>query len=228
MGHRRKIVLAAVFAVSLLLCGIFAFSQIPVSAAETKTGVGLSEHALKAYREGWKYHYGRYGQYIGGVRSTDCSGLIKSYLWWQGDDCDPEPNLISVAGSSRAMLASATEKGTINLSDASSLPRIHGLILYSPGHVGVYVGSNKSIDNRCSGVNIKYEDVIGGKYHWTQWFKLPQITYPETGFVTFDGKQFYYENGQYVVSTSRTIDGVTYTFDDSGVLISSSDSSTEN
>jgi hypothetical protein len=224
MKRRRKLVFA--FAVSLLLCGILAFQMVPASAVETKTGVGLSEHAMKAYREGWQYHYGRYGQYINGVRSTDCSGLIKSYLWWWGDAYDPVPNLIPVAGSSRTMLASATEKGTINLSDPSSLPRIHGLILYSPGHVGVYVGSNKAVDNRCSGVNIKYEDVIGGRYHWTQWFKLPQITYPETGFVTFDGKQFYYENGQYVVSTSRTIDGVTYTFDDSGVLISSSNSST--
>ncbi|QAT49531.1 hypothetical protein EQM14_06920 [Caproiciproducens sp. NJN-50] len=221
MGFRRAMALAAVFVTGFILCGTLAFQAVPAAAAETKTGVGLSEHALMAYRDGWKYQYGNYGQYTNGVRSTDCSGLVKSYLWWRGNDCDPEPNLVSVAGSSQSMLSSAKVKGTIRLSDSSTLPRIHGLILYSPGHVGIYVGGNKSVDNRCTGENVKYGDVIGGNYHWTTWFKLPQVSYPENGFVTFDGNQYYYENGQYVVDTSRTIDGVTYTFDHNGVMSSS-------
>ncbi|WP_411678081.1 hypothetical protein [Caproicibacter sp.] len=221
MRSKRGFAFVAALLMNFALWGVLAFQAVPASAAEAKTGVGLSEHVLKAYQEGWEYQYGHYGQYIDGSRSTDCSGLVKSYLWWQGDDCDPDPGLISVAGSSTSMLASAKVKGSINLSDASTLPRIHGLILYSPGHVGVYVGGNKSVDNRCSGENMKYGKVIGGSYHWTKWFKLPQISYPENGFVTFEGDQYYYENGQYVVGTSRTIDGVTYTFDESGVMVSS-------
>ncbi|MCI1966789.1 MAG: hypothetical protein LKJ17_11765 [Oscillospiraceae bacterium] len=222
MRLKRTAVLAAALFLCFVMCGFFVFRAVPAAAAKAETGVGLSEHALKAYRDGWKYHYGRYGQYMKGVRSSDCSGLIKSYLWWQGDACDPEPYLVPVAGSSRGMVASAKEKGTIDLSNSATLPRIHGLILYSPGHVGVYVGGNKSVDNRCSGQNVKYGDVIGGRYHWTTWFKLPQIQYPENGFVTFDGKQYYYENGQYVIDTSRTIDGVIYTFDHTGAMVSSS------
>lgn len=221
MESKRGLALVTVFAVCFLMIGIFAFHASPAAAAETKTGTGLAEHAMMAYQEGWKYQYGDYGQLVGGSRCTDCSGLIKSYLWWRGSTSNPRPGLVSVAGSSTAMLASAQEKGTVNLSSSSSLPRVHGLILYSPGHVGVYVGGNKEVDNRCTGVNIKYASVIGGNYHWTQWFKLPQIQYPDTGFVTFEGKQYYYENGQYVVSTSRTIDGVTYTFDQTGAMISS-------
>lgn len=221
MVRKRKLILAAAAAVCFSMWGVLAFHAAPAAAAEAKTGTGLSEHALKAYQEGWKYQYGRYGQYRNGVRSTDCSGLIKSYLWWVGDDYDPEPNRVRVAGSSSSMLSSAKEKGNLNLSDASTLPRIHGLILYSPGHVGVYVGGNMSVDNRTTGQNIKYGKVIGGDYHWTKWFKLPQISYPTTGFVTFDGDRYYYENGQYVVSTSRTIDGVTYTFDGMGAMVSS-------
>lgn len=218
MGRRRALILAAAFAVCFAAWGVFAFRAAPSAmAAEEKTGIGLSEHVLKAYDEGWKYQYGRYGQYVGGVRSTDCSGLIKSYLWWTGDDHDPKPNLIPVAGSSSSMLASAKEQGSIKLSDSSTLPRIHGLILYSPGHVGVYVGGNMSVDNRCSGQDVKYEKVIGGSYHWTKWFKLPQLSYPTTGLVTFNGEQYYYEGGQYVVNTTRTVDGVAYTFDASGV-----------
>lgn len=118
------------------------------------------------------------------------------------------------------MLASATARGNINLSKASSIPRIQGLCLYSPGHAGVYIGNNTSIDNRCTGENVKYQQVIGGRYHWTTWFKLPQIQYPQKGFVTFDGNRYYYENGQYVVSTQRTFNGVVYTFDASGKLVS--------
>lgn len=221
MGFRRRVVLCATFMLGFVLCGMISCQAVPAAAAEAKTGVGLSEHALMAYRDGWKYQYGNYGQFVSGVRASDCSGLIKSYLWWQGDDCDPKPDLISVAGSSTSMCSSAKVKGKINLSDSSTLPRIHGLILYSPGHVGVYVGGNKSVDNRCTGENIKYGDVIGGNYHWTTWFKLPQVNYPENGFVTFDENQYYYENGQYVIDTSRTIDGVTYTFDHDGAVISS-------
>lgn len=193
----------------------------PVEASSVKTGVGLAEHALKAYQEGWNYRYGCYGQVAGGVRSSDCSGLIKSYLWWTNDQTNPDPSLMSVAGSSTAMLASATEKGNINLSDSSSLPRIHGLVLYSPGHVGVYIGNNREADNRESGTNMRCQKVFGGTYRWTKWFKLPQIQYPTTGFVTFEGKQYYYENSEYIVNTTRTIDGKTYTFDSSGAVQSS-------
>lgn len=224
MGFRRRVILCAAFILGFVCCGILSCQAVPAAAAEAKTGVGLSEHALMAYRDGWKYQYGNYGQFVSGVRSSDCSGLIKSYLWWQGNDSDPKPNLISVSGSSKSMCSSAKVKGKINLSDSSTLPRIHGLILYSPGHVGVYVGGNKSVDNRCTGENIKYGDVIGGDYHWTTWFKLPQVNYPENGFVTFEDNQYYYENGQYVIDTSRTIDGVTYTFDHDGAVISSSNS----
>lgn len=192
-------------------------------AASSKTGVGLAEHALKAYKEGWKYRYGYYGQLVRGVRCTDCSGLIKSYLWWTGDKTNPNPGLVSVAGGAGGMLSSATEKGTINLKDASTLPRIHGLCLYHPGHAGVYLGNGYSVDNRCTGKNVKYQKVINGTYHWTTWFKLPQIQYPEKGFVTFNGDQYYYENGQYVVSTTRMINGTNYSFDASGKLINCSE-----
>lgn len=189
-------------------------------AAQVKTGAGLSNHVLTAYRQGWKYQYGTYGQFIGGRRRTDCSGLIKSYLWWTGPNTNPRPSLMSVAGSSTAMLQSASVKGNINLSNTSSLPRIHGLILFSPGHVGVYVGNNREVDNRCTGKNIQYQPVFGGKYRWQKWFKLPQIQYPKSGFVTVDGVQYYYENGQYVTGTAKTLNGTLCRFDSSGKLSS--------
>jgi peptidoglycan hydrolase-like protein with peptidoglycan-binding domain len=211
---------AAIMAVCLSAAVFIGYAPT-AEAASAKTGVGLSEHVLKAYQQGWKYQYGCYGQFVNGVRSSDCSGLIKSYLWWTGDKTDPRPS-ISVAGSSSGMLSSASSKGTINYSNSSSLPRVHGLILYQPGHVGVYVGNNMAVDNRATGINMKYEKVFGRSVpKWTTWLKLPQISYPTSGLVTFRGQLYYYENGQYVVNTTRTVNGKRYVFGSSGASTSS-------
>ncbi len=195
---------------------------IPAEAAEAKTGVGLANHVLKAYREKWKYSYGAYGQIRNGTRYTDCSGLIKSYLWWTGDKSNPNPRLSNVAGSGSGMLSAAKTKGTIDYSKTSSLPRIHGLILYQPGHVGVYVGDNVAIDNRDVGYDIKSEKVFGRpRNKWTTWFKLPQLIYPTSGFAKYDNQTFYYDKGEYVVSTTRTLSGTVYTFNSNGILTAS-------
>lgn len=194
--------------------------SVSAQAAEEKTGVGLADHVLLAYKTGWKYSSGCYGQFVGNKRGSDCSGLIKSYLWWQGEGKNPNPSLMSVAGSSGAMLQSAEVSGDINYNDPSSLPRIHGLILYQPGHVGVYVGNNMAVDNRSYGEDMKYEPVFGrSNIKWTKWFKLPQITYPTTGWATYDGDKYYYEDGQYVVNTIRIIDGISYTFGEDGKIV---------
>jgi hypothetical protein len=116
------------------------------------------------------------------------------------------------------MRKSASKSGTINYSNSSSLPRVHGLILFeSCGHVGVYIGNNIAIDNRGTGYDMKKEAVFSRR-KWDMWFKLPQISYPTTGWVTYNGQSYYYEDGQYVVSTTKTIDGKTYTFGASGVV----------
>ncbi len=220
---KKRLVFLSMLAAAVLTFAAISISIAPVAnAASSKTGVGLSEHVLKAYQQGWKYRSGGYGQFVNGVRGTDCSGLIKSYLWWTGETTNPNPGLVSVAGSSGGMLSSASSTGKINYSNSSSLPRIHGLILYQPGHVGVYVGNNMAVDNRETGVNIKYEKVFGRTSpKWTTWFKLPQITYPTTGLITFDGNKYYYENGQYVVNTTKTIDGTAYSFGSAGTITSS-------
>lgn len=220
---KKRLAFLSMLAAAVLTLAAISINTAPVAAAaSSKTGVGLSEHVLMAYQQGWKYRAGCYGQFVSGVRSTDCSGLIKSYLWWTGESSNPSPNLVSVSGSSDAMLSSASSKGSISYSDSSSLPRVHGLILYQPGHVGVYVGDNMAVDNRTTGVDMKYEKVFGrNSPKWTKWFKLPQITYPKNGFVTFNGDKYYYENGQYVINTTKTVDGTAYTFGSSGTITSS-------
>lgn len=217
----------SIISMGLLILGITVLcvsfgGGVSAEAAGSKTGVGLAQHALKAFNSNWKYSYGTYGQISGGSRISDCAGLIKSYLWWTNDQSNPSAGSVSVGGGASSMLNSASVKGSINYSNSSSLPRIHGLILYQPGHVGVYVGNNMAIDNRDVGYNVKYEKVFGrARNKWTMWFKLPQISYPTTGFATYNGQTFYYENGQYVVNTSRTIGSKTYSFGANGVVSSS-------
>lgn len=174
----------------LTLSSVFVFGGT-VSASASGTGAGLAEWALNAYYEGWEYVYG--GTSYG---SVDCSGLI--YLYCGGSRCD--------------MYYTATESGSVS----AGIPRVHGLGLYHPGHVGVYIGDGMAVDARSSYDDMCYQSVssYGG---WYYWFKLAAVNYTENGWEEFNGNYYYYENGEYIVNTSRTIDGTTYYFDSTGI-----------
>ncbi|MGN0478494.1 MAG: SH3 domain-containing protein [Hominenteromicrobium sp.] len=181
------------------------------NAASNLTSIGLAEHALKAYREGWLYYYGGYGNFNSdGVRTSDCSGLIYSYFCWVDDNSNIKPDWSYPRTVTQQANASSVS-GPI-----SSLPRTHGLLvtLSDLSHVGVYVGNGMVADCSTWGVNMRYQSV--NKNGWAKWYKLDCITYPTTGWYKFDGDYFYYENGEYVINTTRTIDGVTYTFGSDG------------
>ena len=180
------VVLSAMIAALMLITGS------PIASAEVPTNVGLAAHALKAYREGWSYVWG--GTSYGAV---DCSGLIYSYY--------------GVGGCRVDMLGSSSEWGYVS----NGIPRIHGLGLHHPGHVGVYIGSGIAVDARDEYWGVVQHNVYNK--NWNEWFKIAGVSYPYSGWVLLDGDSYYYEYGQYVVSTSRTLDGVTYTFDSAGV-----------
>lgn len=183
----KKILALAIIA-TMIIC-IFAMST--VSSSASGTGAGLSEWCLNAYYSKWSYVYG--GSTPGTV---DCSGLIYSY-----------------AGGHRtgdAQLYNSSYIGYVS----NGVPRIHGLGLWKPGHVGVYVGDGMAVDARGSNYGVCYESVY--THGWTKYFKVPGVSYPTTGWVTVNGSKYYYEDGQYVVNTTKTIDGVSYTFAASG------------
>jgi LysM repeat protein len=98
-----------------------------------------------------------------------------------------------------------------------NLPRTHGLLITNSGarHVGVYVGNGMVADASSWDVDMRYASI--NKHGWTRWHKLDCITYPTNGWYVFDGDHYYYEDGQYVVNTTRTIDGVSYTFGSDGL-----------
>lgn len=130
-----------------------------VSAASAElTSIGLAEHALKAYRDGWQYSYGAYGNFnSNGVRASDCSGLIYSYFCWVDDNSNIQPNW-NYPRTVTAQANDAVESGPID-----TIPRTHGLIvtIANYDHVGVYVGNGMVVDNSTWGVNMRYESIPG-------------------------------------------------------------------
>ncbi len=177
----------ALFLILAVILTIFAVSGIPCAAAGT--GIGLSEHVLNAYNSGWAYVYGSACE-----GAVDCSGLI--YMYAGGDRC--------------AMIDYCQDSGYVS----DGVPNIHGLGLYQPGHVGVYVGGGMAVDARSSDYGICYESVYSKS--WTMWFKHETISYPDTGWEYFAGDYYYYEDGEYLTDTYITVDGIDYYLDASG------------
>lgn len=185
----RKLVAAAM---AISMTTMVMLSGVTMAFAETSTGVGLCAHVMKAYNEDWQYVWG--GTSYGYV---DCSGLIWTYN--------------GVGGVRTDMLGASDEWGYVS----NGIPNIHGLGLHQPGHVGVYIGSGMAVDARDENSDIVLQSVYNKS--WVEWFKIDGVSYPTNGWVLFNGQSFYYENGQYIVSTTRTLDGVTYTFNANGV-----------
>lgn len=179
----------ALFLILAVILTISAVSGIP-GADAAGTGIGLSEHVLNAYYSGWSYVYGSACE-----GAVDCSGLI--YMYAGGDRC--------------AMIDYCQDSGYVS----DGVPNIHGLGLYQPGHVGVYVGNGMAVDARSSDYGICYESVYSK--NWTMWFKHETISYPDTGWEYFGGNYYYYEDGEYLTDTYITVDGVDYYLDASGV-----------
>ena len=184
------VVLSTATVASVSLCGT------SMSAGASGTGAGLAEYALNAYYEGWGYVWG--GTSPGAV---DCSGLIWSYC----------------GGDRMNMLSDAQANGRDWGYVSDGIPRVHGLGLSRPGHVGVYIEDGMEVDARGSDYGVCYQAIgENGWNNWDCWFKLTAVEYVNNGWEKFNGNYYYYENGEYIVDTSRTIDGTTYYFDSKG------------
>lgn len=207
---------AALFMAVLMTATALITSPVEAEAASTKTAIGLAEFGLEAYRDGWQYNYGSYGQLNSrGQRMSDCSGLIFAYLCWSNSKNGPVVDYSWPRGAT-AQYKDCYEKGS------GSIPRTHGILLFhrtSPNnceHVGIYVGNDKSVDNSSYSVNMRY--MTASTYSkWTAWGKLSGIEYPSNGWYEFDGDPYYYVDGQYVINKTLTIDGESYTFGSDGI-----------
>lgn len=200
MIRKVKKCLCSLLTLAVLAAAVVLPTAVPAQAASGATGVGFAEHCMTAYYENWSYVYG--GSSYGAV---DCSGLFVTYK--------------GVGGNRTDLLGSSSEYGLVS----NGIPRIHGLGLKQPGHVGVYVGGGMAVDARDESSGICYQSVSSKK--WVYWFKVAGVSYPTTGWQTFEGNQYYYQNGEYVVNCTMNIDGVVYTFGSDGIAHAGGDAS---
>ena len=111
-----------------------------------------------------------------GVQVFDCIGLIKGYLWSASTNATPSYNA-SQDVSANGMRGKCTKVGKI-----STLPEVPGILLFSQGHVGVYIGNGKAIEARGHKYGVVETKVADRG--WTSWGYCPWITYEKTATTT--------------------------------------------
>lgn len=136
-----------------------------------------------------------------GDRAADCSGLIKSYLWWKDDAANPG-YVSSQDQSSGGMYDAATVKGSID-----TIPNIHGLLVWKSGHIGIYVGNGEVIEAR--GVEYGVVKTKLADRTFTNWCKYALVTYPTDGLVTVNNHEYLYVDGEYVTGL-QVVEGKAY------------------
>jgi hypothetical protein len=129
-----------------------------------------------------KYRLGGIGRYENGVRIFDCIGMIKCFVWkdysssnarYYGKTC-PDWNCEQFFNNVKV-------KGKI-----STIPEIPGIIVYMPGHVGVYMGNGVVIEATAAWNAKVQKSYFKGNHSglkkrtsWTHWFKMDQLSYDE-------------------------------------------------
>lgn len=137
----------------------------------TRNNIDLVIWAKNAYNQRWGYRFAAYGKLDNGRRYVDCSGLIKSYFWYDFADGLIKYGINGfTASSSEVMWAEAKVKGNM-----STMPEIPGLGLWRPGHVAIYIGNGMFIDAANSSIGIRMSTVR--TIEWQGWFEIKGLTY---------------------------------------------------
>ena len=201
---------ALLLAVAVLFTAFCAL-RLPARAAGTPTSLGLSEHGIMAYEDGWLYSYGGKGETnSNGVRVSDCAGLIYAYF----KDLGAQAGCYS--GATSQVKYNCVFSGDVD--ELYGIPRIHGLVVTMPdyndpatgiySHIGIYIGNNMATDNSDYNVNMVMDEVVGSGRGWTAWHVFDNgMLYPSTGWYEFNGNLYHYTDCQYDVDT--VVDGFT-------------------
>ncbi|MBE6948179.1 MAG: hypothetical protein E7454_08055 [Ruminococcaceae bacterium] len=157
-----------------------------------KTGKGLVEYAKAQL--GKPYWYGTFGQaaskplynekkgqypshykweYAGELEKVhDCGGLIKGYLWCDSpEDNTPKYNAAQDI-SANQMRDACTKSG-----DIFSIPEVPGVLVFKPGHVGVYIGGGEVIEARGHSYGVVKTKL--SERGWTRWGYCHLLSYEE-------------------------------------------------
>ena len=165
-----------------------------------KNNLDLAEWCRNAYKNGWGYVYGAYGQVctssfldqqansfpgddeaggpmrtVGekwlGKRVTDCIGLIKSYAWYDSSDGNIKYGSNGFTDCGATSIWNyVTESG-----DISTIPEVEGLGVWMDGHIGVYIGNGKVIEAMGTAYGVVKTELK--ERGWVKWLRIPNIEY---------------------------------------------------
>ncbi|HML48754.1 MAG TPA: NlpC/P60 family protein, partial [Clostridia bacterium] len=136
-------------------------------------GAKCTESLLAAKSKQYPSHYTekrmpRYRQDIAqGKRAFDCVGLIKGYLWEKDGVIIYNRDTDTTASG---MYNKSTVKGVIQ-----TLVDVPGVLVYGPGHIGVYIGNGEVIEARGFAYGVIQTKIQGSS--WTNWCTCPWISY---------------------------------------------------
>ncbi len=118
------------------------------------------------------YQFARMERYKSqlGFRVHDCVGLIKGYLWSDGVNAVPKYNGEQDV-SANSLLKKCKQRGRMH-----TMPEIPGVLVFMPGHVGIYCGAGRVIEAR--GFNYGVVETVLDERNWEYWGKCPWIKYP--------------------------------------------------
>ena len=131
--------------------------------------------ATKSYYNAKKKQYPNYYKWsydaaLEGVKVHDCIGLIKGAMW-----CDSPDDTKPAYKSAEDMSASGMRRKCKTKGDISTIPDVPGLLVFSDGHIGVYVGGGYVVDARNHSKGVIKKPLSNHK--WEEWGVCPYFEY---------------------------------------------------
>ena len=105
-----------------------------------------------------------------GERVHDCAGLIKGYLWSETPTSAPKYNAAQDWGANGMLANHCREHGPI-----ATIPEVPGVLVFYPGHVGVYIGNGEVVEARGHDYGVVKTKLNARS--WKNWGKLDVIDY---------------------------------------------------
>ena len=129
-----------------------------------KASAALYTQKKKQYSQKYDWEYDGETQKV-----HDCVGLIKGYLWCEDPENTPAYNQAQDK-SANAMYTACKTKGEMD-----TMPEVPGILVFFPGHVGVYIGNGEVIEARSRRHGI-YKSKLAQR-PWKTWGYCPYVVY---------------------------------------------------